>query len=209
MCVFQKRAFTPQKLGVVSTIGGHKNRRIDEAKGRTDTLYVHRPQSDDAQITSMGYMKFSQSAVAVTLICSGCASVINDRTHPIKVETKMPSNEFVSGATCSLTNDYGTLVMKSGETALVKRSSQDLDIVCVHPDNPDAIARAISRVNGAMFGNILIGGGIGAIIDHSRGTAYTYPTWVQLEFGKTLAFDRNGESDGNPAPAVAPKLAEK
>jgi hypothetical protein len=35
-----------------------------------------------------------------------------------------------------------------------------------------------------------IGGGIGAIIDHNKGTAYTYPTWVQR------VFDRSNENEG-------------
>ena len=73
-----------------------------------------------------------------------------------------------------------------------------MDITCKHSDNPTASARAISRANMGLAGNILIGGGIGAIIDHSKGTAYTYPTWIQLVFGKTLVFDRSEEKDGLP-----------
>lgn len=136
--------------------------------------------------------------LAFALACTGCASVINDTTHPIKVETKTLAGEFVSGADCKLTNDGGTVTMKSGETAHVRRSGKDMDIVCSHASNPDAVARAISRANAGMFGNILFGGGVGAIIDHSKGTAYTYPTWVQLVFGETLVFDRSAEKEGQP-----------
>lgn len=146
--------------------------------------------------------------LALALACTGCASVINETTHPIKVETRMPSGEFVAGADCKLTNDGGTVTMRSGETAHVRRSSKDMDIVCSHPSSPDAIARAISRANAGMFGNIFFGGGVGAIIDHSKGTAYTYPTWVQLVFGETLVFDRNAEKEGQPTvptPAAAAK----
>ena len=55
-----------------------------------------------------------------------------------------------------------------------------------------------------MAGNIIFGGGIGAIIDHNKGTAYTYPTWVQLVFGKTLVFDRSAEKDGQPVMGTEP-----
>ena len=137
--------------------------------------------------------------VSLSLAFTGCASVVNDSTHPMKVETRTEAGQTVAGADCKLTNDYGVTSVKSGDTAQVRRSSKDLDIVCKHPDNPDASARAISRANAGMFGNIIIGGGIGAIIDHSKGTAYTYPTWVQLVFGKTLVFDRNAEKEGKPA----------
>jgi hypothetical protein len=140
--------------------------------------------------------------VSLSLAFTGCASVVNDSNHPVKVETRTEAGQTVTGADCKLTNDYGVTSMKSGDTAQVRRSNKDLDIVCKHPDNPDANARAISRANAGMFGNIILGGGIGAIIDHNKGTAYTYPTWVQLVFGKTLVFDRTAEKEGQPTPAT-------
>lgn len=153
-------------------------------------------------------MHLKSFALAAVVACSGCASIVNDTTHPIKVETQTASGEPVAGAECKLTNDSGVTTMKSGDTAMVRRSSKDLDITCKQPDKPDAVARAISRANGGMFGNILLGGGIGAIIDHNKGTAYTYPTWVQLVFGQTLVFDRNAEKEGQPTPPAQPVAAK-
>ena len=34
-----------------------------------------------------------------------------------------------------------------------------------------------------MFGNIILGGGIGAIIDHNNGSAYEYPTVIDILMG--------------------------
>lgn len=141
------------------------------------------------------------------LALTGCATVVNETTHPMKIETLTPQGTAVAGADCRLTNDYGSTQARSGETSQVRRSGKDLDITCKHPDNPDAVARAISRANAGMAGNILIGGGIGAIIDHNKGTAYTYPTWVQLVFGKTLVFDRSAEQDGRPVTGAEPAAA--
>jgi hypothetical protein len=148
------------------------------------------------------------SVTLVALACTGCASVMNDSSHPMKIETKTQTGELVSGAECKLSNDYGTFTAKSGETTQVRRSSKDLDIVCKHPSNPDANARAISRANSGMWGNVILGGGIGAIIDHNKGTAYTYPTWVQLIFGKTVVFDRSAEKEGMPTLGVEPAVAK-
>lgn len=148
------------------------------------------------------------AAVAISAF-TGCASVVNDSTHPIKVETKTQEGEAVAGADCKLSNDYGVVSMKSGDTAQVRRSSKDLDIVCTDPNNPDANARAISRANAGMWGNIILGGGIGAIIDHNKGTAYTYPTWMQLVFGKTMVFDRTTEKEGQPTLGTEPLEAAK
>ena len=145
---------------------------------------------------------FQRTVLLVScLVATGCASVMNETTHPMKVETRTETGELVTGADCTLTNDRGSMSVKSGDIAQVRRSIIDVDIVCKHPSNRDAIARAISRANAGLFGNIIIGGGIGAIIDHNRGTAYTYPTWVQLVFGQMLVFDRSDERDGQPAPS--------
>jgi hypothetical protein len=138
-------------------------------------------------------------ALTIAILSTGCASVINDVNHPMKVETKTENGDIVAGADCKLTNDYGVFNVKSGETVQVRRSSKDLDIVCVHPAQPNANGTAISRANGGMFGNILLGGGIGAIIDHNKGTAYSYPLWVQMVFGKALVFDRKVEKEGQPS----------
>jgi hypothetical protein len=88
---------------------------------------------------------------------------MNDSTHPMKVETKTQAGELVAGAECKLSNDYGTVTVKSGDTTQVRRSGKDLDILCKDPKNPDANARAISRANGGMWGNIILGGGIAAL----------------------------------------------
>ena len=139
-----------------------------------------------------------------SILFVGCASVVNDSTHPVKVETKTSAGASVTNAECTLSNDYGSVNVKSGNTVQVRRSSKDLDIVCKQTDNPDATGRAISRANGGMWGNVILGGGIGAIIDHNKGTAYTYPTWIQLIFGKSLVFDRTNEKEGQPVIGLEP-----
>ncbi|MGI4850751.1 MAG: hypothetical protein ACRYGR_02275 [Janthinobacterium lividum] len=135
--------------------------------------------------------------VLSTILC-GCASIVNETTHPIKIETKTVEGETIKGARCTLSNNYGKAHFLSGETTSVRRSGEDLDINCQYPSKPDANGRIISRANQGMAGNILFGGGVGAIIDHNKGTAYTYPSWIQLIYGKTLVFDRDHEQEGQP-----------
>lgn len=149
------------------------------------------------------------AALVAAVVMTGCASIVNDTTQPMKLETKTADGTPVAGAECKLGNDYGVITAKSGDTVQVRRSSKDMDITCKHPSNPDAAARAISRANGGMAGNIIFGGGIGAIIDHNKGTAYTYPTWVQLVFGKTLVFDRSAEKEGQPVLGTEPTANTK
>lgn len=134
-------------------------------------------------------------------LLTGCATVVNDSSQPIRIETTTTEGDEIEGVECKVTNDKGHYKMSSGDTVLVRRSSKDLDISCVSPKKGKASARLISRVNGGMFGNIVLGGGVGAIIDHNKGTAYTYPSWVKLVFGDTLVFDKSNEKEGLPTRA--------
>ena len=122
----------------------------------------------------------------------------------MRVETKTADGTMVNGAECRASNDYGAITVRSGDTTQVRRSSKDIDITCKHPAHPAAQGRAISRANMGLAGNIIFGGGIGAIIDHNKGTAYTYPTWVQLIFGRSLVFDRTAEKEGMPVLGTEP-----
>lgn len=134
-------------------------------------------------------------ACVVALCLSGCASVLNDSTQSIRVDVKTADNKPVDGADCVLNNNHGEYSVVSGRSTLVRRSSEDLEVMCTTKEER-ATGRVTSRVNGAMFGNIILGGAIGAVVDHSRGTAYTYPSWIQLILGRALSFDRKNDADG-------------
>jgi len=108
---------------------------------------------------------------------------------------------------CKYENDYGSQTVKTPGTAQVRRSSKDLQIVCLKDGNADAKGTAISRANGGMAGNILFGGGIGAIIDHNKGTAYTYPEWLRLVTDRQTTFDRRDDKDGAPNIGLMPTVA--
>lgn len=134
----------------------------------------------------------------IAVACSGCASFVNQPQHPLRVETATEQGEMIEGAECTLSNDRGTQTMTSGETTLVMRSRSDLQIECRQPGLPPARGQLVSRANVGMAGNIFFGGAIGATIDHANATAYTYPTWIRLVFGRTLVMDRREEIDGKP-----------
>lgn len=131
-----------------------------------------------------------------TALLGGCASITGDSTQFVRVDTVTADGTDVPGASCELSNDFATVEGKSGGSIQVHRSSKDLDIHCVSEGKQDATGRAISRANAGMAGNILFGGGIGAIIDYNKGTGLTYPTWIRLVFGQTRVFDRKEQKGG-------------
>lgn len=140
-----------------------------------------------------------------TLFCAGCASVTQGTTHNLRIETITERGQQLDGADCTLQNDQGTTVAKSGASTLARRSSKDLEITCTASGQPDAKGRLVSRANVGLAGNVIIGGAIGAVIDHNTGAAYTYPSWVRLVFGQFNVYDRRDEREGTAlAPTGAP-----
>lgn len=139
-------------------------------------------------------------AAFALLALAGCATITTEASQLIRVETLTGSGAELTGAACRLQNDGGTLSLTTPGAARVPRSSADLTIHCTAAGHPDARATVTSRVGAGMFGNILFGGGVGAIIDHGKGTAYNYPTWVQPVMGETLSFDRSDFVEGRPTP---------
>jgi len=138
------------------------------------------------------------SIVFSCAVITGCASITNDTTTPVRFETIGTNGVEIKDADCKIENDYGQQSLKTPATINVRRSSKDLQVTCVKAGEVDGRGVAISRANAGMAGNIIFGGGIGAIIDHNKGTAYTYPHWVQLVMGKLLTFDRKSDTDGQP-----------
>ena len=137
-------------------------------------------------------------AAALLTLLTGCASIVNETNNPVRIETYAQDGTEVTDMDCKFENEYGSLNVRTPATAQVRRSSKDLQIVCTKAGVDSAKGVAISRANGGMFGNIIFGGGIGAIIDHNKGTAYTYPQWIRLVVGRMLSFDRSQDKEGAP-----------
>lgn len=135
------------------------------------------------------------SFVVLTGMLSGCASITKDSNQHVQIETYSKNNQLVTGAKCVAKNERGEWSTTSTGTVSVHRSGQNLLVTCDKDGEEAGNATVISRANGGMFGNILFGGGIGAIIDHNKGTAYSYPDWIRIILGESLVFDRKNNKD--------------
>jgi hypothetical protein len=67
---------------------------------------------------------------------------------------------------------------------MVHRSNKDLQVICKKTGVDVGSANVVSRTKGNMFGNIILGGGVGAIIDHNNGSAYEYPALIKIFMGR-------------------------
>lgn len=138
-------------------------------------------------------------ASGVVAVLAGCASITTDSTQLMRVDALDEQGAVVADAKCDLSNGKGTYQAETGKHVMISKSGENMNIRCQSQSRTDvAEGTAISRPGPGMFGNIIFGGGIGAIIDHSSGKAYKYPEWVQVVFGRILVFDRTEHQDGMP-----------
>lgn len=129
----------------------------------------------------------SASVISSTLI--GCASVTGTTGQSVSVETLSKSGVNVSGASCELINSKGKYFVNTPGTVPIRRSNDDMSVVCRKDGIEPGLATVVSETKGMMFGNILLGGGIGAIVDHNTGAAYEYPTLIQVMMGTTTKIE--------------------
>ena len=123
--------------------------------------------------------------VTISAFASGCSTLTGEGTSQnLSVMTYTTENKDLTGASCELKNDEGTWTAVTPATVMVRRSNKDLMVKCIKSGFADARANVVSKTKANMWGNIIVGGGIGAIIDHSNGSAYQYPPTIKLTMGK-------------------------
>src|ERR1039457_2341283 len=134
------------------------------------------------QVKGIEMQNFSRLlvAVCVPLIFAGCASITGTTNQSVSVQTREQAGKEVIGAACELTNNKGKWFVTTPGSIGITRSNDDLQVLCNKVGYEPGRAAIVSATKGAMFGNIILGGGIGAIIDHNTGAAYEYPSFFQI-----------------------------
>ena len=128
-------------------------------------------------------MNLSKSTLALAILAtmsSGCASIVSGTNQPISVETKLKGSPVV-GAYCKLNNDKGTWFVTTPGSITIQRSVQNLDIKCDKEGTEPGLLSVKSSAKAMAFGNILLGGPIGAGIDVVTGAAFDYPNLIPVE----------------------------
>jgi hypothetical protein len=140
-------------------------------------------------------MKLQSLLISISLLAlTGCASVTGSSTQNISIQTRAPDGKEVKEAQCDLINKRGTYFVTTPGTIMISRSNDDLTVTCRKEGFENGRAGVVSNTKGSMFGNILLGGGIGAIIDHNTGSAYEYPTFVQVMMGSNVTIGTKREN---------------
>lgn len=109
---------------------------------------------------------------------SACSSIVEGTSQEIAISTSP------SGADCALEREGITIarVNPTPGAALVEKTKHDITIKCQKADFHESVYFNKSDVAGATFGNIILGGGVGWIIDSASGAdnKYTSPVNIPL-----------------------------
>lgn len=133
----------------------------------------------------MKYIKMI-AVISTALLATGCSTISGSGTsQSLSVQSLTLDGADLAGANCDLKNDEGTWFVVTPGSVVVHRSNKDLQVTCKKSGMDVGAANVVSRTKANMFGNIILGGGVGAIIDHNNGSAYEYPALIKIFMGKT------------------------
>jgi|TARA_B100000131_G_C17767284_1_gene471727 hypothetical protein len=113
------------------------------------------------------------------ILLTSCASTMSGNSQNITVTSN------VQGATCTLSNDKGTWTLTTPGSAVITSSRVNLALTCAKEGYLNGVASLPSKhKDSATWGNVILGGGIGYIIDRKSGAAFIYPQQVTVDLTK-------------------------
>jgi len=111
-------------------------------------------------------------------LASGCATITADKSQPMTLQTTC-DGKVVNGATCELFNSKGVFVVQTPGSTSVRKSFGTMTINCKLDEARGTLAiDSSSNVN--TWGNLLVGGVVGAVVDASTGAGYDYAPSVVI-----------------------------
>ena len=122
-------------------------------------------------------MRYSLVALVAAVGVAGCATIMEGTAQSIAIQTTPP------GATCTAIREGVTLgqVASTPGSIRVDKSKNDILVTCSKPGFQTASVGQSPRFVGTTFGNIILGGGVGAVVDAASGANFEYPNQVILQ----------------------------
>jgi hypothetical protein len=109
-------------------------------------------------------------ALLFTISVSGCATVTTGTSQSVTIDTNP------TGAVCTLArnNETVAIINPTPGTVSVTKSMRDISVLCKKEGYLDGDAVLSSKLQAMTFGNILIGGVFGVLIDAGSGAMSRY-----------------------------------
>ncbi len=167
-------------------------------------------------------MSIKKQALAITAIylLSGCATIVSGTQQNLSVDTPE-----ATGAKCQLTDSKGAnwYIENTPGSVKVAKGNGPMNIVCQKDGFKTTSLKLEESLAAPLLGNVILGGGVGIIVDAASGAAQNYPekatVWMeplawqseaakQEWLNKKLAFEQSEakakealEASNNPPPA--------
>lgn len=124
----------------------------------------------------------TKGLVALILVTalSGCATILSGKSQTVTLNSNPP------GARCEVTREGRIIgVVENTPGAItIDKTKHNLDIKCSKEGYVDSSEFGKSGTEGSVFGNIILGGGIGWIVDSAAGADNKYPEVVTVNLAK-------------------------
>ena len=116
------------------------------------------------------------ASAVLALGLGGCATIVEGTSQNVSISTQPP------GAACTVSRQGQQIaaVISTPGNVKVDKSKNDLVVTCTKEGYQPSTGVYSSTFNGTTFGNIILGGVAGAVIDASTGASYNYPQQVSI-----------------------------
>lgn len=118
--------------------------------------------------------------LVLVFLLSACASVINDDRQVVSVRATCAGKSIA--ATCSAENSRGRWVFQAPRDIVVPKDMYALRVTCKSVLVDQHTVQAPATLQGAVAGNVLLGGLIGAAFDVGSGRGLSYPTNIDVSY---------------------------
>ena len=104
-----------------------------------------------------------------------CALIVDGNTQAVSISTAPP------GATCTVARDGASFgVIQTPGMVTVERSKRDLLVTCGRAGTQTVQLTQPAKFTGATFGNLIVGGLFGVIVDAASGANYRYDSQMLI-----------------------------
>ena len=120
------------------------------------------------------------TSLAFIFLLSACASVINDDRQVVSVRAMCGAQSVP--ATCVAENSRGRWSFHAPRDLVVPKDLYALRVTCRSVLVDQHTVNVPAAVQGAMAGNVLLGGLVGAAVDLGTGRGVAYPASIDVRY---------------------------
>lgn len=126
--------------------------------------------------TVLTFSSLYVTVVFAGIVALGCATIVSGKSQTITI------NSNPQGARCEVTRGGRIIAVvdKTPGSIYIEKTKEDLNITCKKEGYEDSQGFAESGTDTALFGNLIIGGLIGAGVDWASGAHNKYPEYITV-----------------------------